>query len=170
MLTFAATALVPACLWIPGYPPDKAEPAPDPSDPPGSSHCSPHAGGPWADDPTRPVLLEATTGKRRFQCRITDPDQVTWTIRPDGLTGRSDYVVARGVARIDLDSAALPWAPHPYTVDLELAVRAGGNQQITTWPIVVLPYGDDFFLPLSATEPIDSTDTNGDPAAPRSGE
>jgi len=116
------------------------------------------------------VLLEATTGKRRFQCRITDPDQVTWTIRPDGLTGRSDYIVARGVARIDLDSAALPWAPHPYTVDLELAVRAGGNQQITTWPIVVLPYGDDFFLPLSATEPIDSTDTNGDPAAPRSGE
>jgi|GEM_PF-1698059 len=159
-----------ACLWIPGYPPDKAEPAPDPSDPPGSSHCSPHAGGPWRDDPTRPVLLEADTGARRFHCRITEPDLVTWTIRPVGLAERSDYILASGVSRIDLQSDALPWAPHPYKADLELAVRAGGNQQITSWPLIVLPHGDEFFLPLSA--PLESATPNETPDAsgPRSGE
>ena len=93
---------------------------------------------------------------RRFQCRITSPDVVTWTIRPVGLAGRSDYVIATGVARLDLDVGALPWAPHPYRAELELAVRAGGNQQITTWPLVVLPHGDEYFLPSATAAQDDS--------------
>jgi hypothetical protein len=92
--------------------------------------------------------MDAATGERRFQCRITNSDEVTWTVRPVGLPGRNDYAIAQGVARVDLLSDHLPWAPHPYRLDLELRVRAGGNQQITTWPLVVLPHGDDLFLPI----------------------
>jgi len=152
-----ACAVTSACLWIPGYPSDKAEPDPDPSDPPGSSHCSPHAGGPWALEPTRPLLIDATTRQRRFQCRITGTTDVTWTVKPVAAEAPlsssspfvSPYVIARGVSRVDLRSDGLPWVPHPYKVDLELRVSAGGNLQITTWPLVVLPHGDDY-LPGSS--------------------
>jgi len=92
--------------------------------------------------------MDAATGARRFQCRITGSDEVTWTVRPVGLPGRNPYVIAQGVTRVDLLSDQLPWVPHPYKLDLELQVRAGGNQQITTWPLVVLPHGDDLFLPI----------------------
>jgi len=96
--------------------------------------------------------MDSTIDERRFQCRITRPDQVTWTVRPVGLASRNSYVIAKGVARLDLRVNALPWAPFPYQAELELQVRAGGNQQITTWPLVVLPHGDDFFLPLGAAD------------------
>ncbi len=157
ILTLSAGLMMASgCLWIPGYPPDKADPRPDPSDPPGSSHCSPHAGGSWNSAPSRPVLLDPKTGLRNFRCRITAPDRVTWTLRPVGLNGRQDYIIAEGVEAVTLHSDGLPLAPQPYRAELELAVRAGGNQQITTWPLVVLPYGDDFFLPAEIPEePLD---------------
>jgi len=95
------------------------------------------------------VLIDATTRERRFQCRITGTTDVTWTVKPvaeGSLSSNSvsPYVIARGVARVDLRSDGLPWVPHPYKVDLELRVNAGGNLQITTWPLVVLPHGADY--------------------------
>ena len=104
--------------------------------------------------------MDSTIDERRFQCRITRPDRVTWTVRPVGLAGRNSYVIGDGVARLDLRIDSLPWAPFPYQAELELQVRAGGNQQITTWPLVVLPHGDDFFLPLGTADGASSDPNN----------
>ncbi len=138
-LAFILALSLGACLWIPGYPPDKIVPDSPVDDVPGTSFCSPHAA------PGRPILFGEHTGPLRFGCRIVLPDEVLWTLRvTDGPTV-SDTEIGSGVSWIELRPDALPWSPRPYAAELELRVRFGGDLRITTWPLVVTPHAEVLF-------------------------
>jgi hypothetical protein len=149
-LLLAAAAPLPACLWLPNFPPDHGEPPTEgPQDDRLVSHCSPHA------SPTRPVLVSAEEGPRRFQCRIRGADEVLWTFDPLGDPGILPFALGTGVQDVDLHREDLPWSPRPYEAELEVRARAGGTEITVTWPLVVVPSAGELFEPPTpaAAEP-----------------
>jgi hypothetical protein len=129
------------CLWLPGLPPDKIDPiTPSPDAGDLIEFCVPR--------PRRrePILVGGPSDLREVRCRIRGADRIEWRIvgLEDTELEDVDLVVATGVERVVLNRDSLPWSPSPYHVELSLrAEREDGGGADETWPIHVVPHGDD---------------------------
>ncbi len=131
------------CLWLPEFPPDKIDPVTPGDTDDLIAFCTPR--------PRRrePVLVGGSSDHREVRCRIRGAHTVEWRVvgLDDTPLEDMDLLVATGVERVVLHRSSLPWSPRPYAVELALrAERENGGGADESWPLLVVPDGDELVL------------------------